>query len=498
MSSTTVALVGLWRCKLSAGQIESYYVVPLFVALFILPMIALGDTMEGTARANSWAFVALSPTYIIRPTLILVFMLAAVWYGAPQTAETAMLASLAAAYVTTVGQFFNITWRLRRRFEKGPAKVEFAPWFRVALPIFLIEGFGFPADQFRHGRHRPLSRPPRSAIYFAASKTMALVQFVYFSVKAATAPHFSALFAGEHAATLPVLRPERALGVLAEPACRADGAGSRKFPARHVRRRVYRRLLVMVILFFGIMCKASVGPGEVLLTMAGQQALCVKLYVVALAANIGLNVLLIPLYGIQGAAFAAALAMLVEAVLLHVAVRSRKIHSFSPSRGRWNARASSRMSEPMSPTPTLTKKPSTPPCSLPMERSARCASARADARSETATEGRTLSVYRRSCRLRPAGRTRLPLQPRHGAECLLLQPVPGARNAPSRRPRNPSRRHSRRKWPESSAAVDAILSRKARLFDRHADHPRLGQFLRPARHAAGRCRECRRDNRPLF
>jgi O-antigen/teichoic acid export membrane protein len=80
---------------------------------------------------------------------------------------------------------------------------------------------------------------------------------------------------------------------------------------------------VMVILFLGIMCKASVGPGEVLLTMAGEQSLCVKLYVVALGANIGLNLLLIPLYGIQGAAAAAALAMLVEAVLLHVAVRLR-------------------------------------------------------------------------------------------------------------------------------------------------------------------------------
>jgi O-antigen/teichoic acid export membrane protein len=80
---------------------------------------------------------------------------------------------------------------------------------------------------------------------------------------------------------------------------------------------------VMVILFLGIMCKASVGPGEVLLTMAGEQSLCVKLDVVALSANIGLNVVLIPLYGIQGAAYAAALAMLVEAILLHVAVRRR-------------------------------------------------------------------------------------------------------------------------------------------------------------------------------
>ncbi|RYE70739.1 MAG: lipopolysaccharide biosynthesis protein, partial [Hyphomicrobiales bacterium] len=146
----------------------------------------------------------------------------------------------------------------------------------------------------------------------------------YFSVKAATAPHFSALFAGDDRAALAefsgrsvrwVFWPSLLVGLtallLGEFLLGMFGEG---FTAGYS---------IMVILFLGIMCKASVGPGEVLLTMAGEQSLCVKLYVVALAANIGLNVALIPLYGIEGAAYAAALAMLVEAILLHVAVRRR-------------------------------------------------------------------------------------------------------------------------------------------------------------------------------
>ncbi len=78
----------------------------------------------------------------------------------------------------------------------------------------------------------------------------------------------------------------------------------------------------MAILFAGSLSKALVGPGEVLLTMAGKQQLCVAVYVVALTANIGLNITLIPLYGLTGAATATATAMMVEAILLHVAVRS--------------------------------------------------------------------------------------------------------------------------------------------------------------------------------
>ena len=334
LSSTGVLAAGLVGLHFAEGMIEAYYVMPLYIALFILPMIALGDTMEGTARANSWAIAALSPTYIIRPVLILVFMLGAVWWGAPQTAQTALASALAAAYVTTIGQFFNITWRLRRRFERGPAKVEFAPWFRVAVPIFLIEGFIFlltNSDTVVTGLFLP---PSEVAIYFAASKTMALVQFVYFSVKAATAPHFSALYAGDDRLALArfsgqsvrwVFWPSLIVGLTALALGNVLlGMFGEGFTSGYN---------VMVILFLGIMCKASVGPGEVLLTMAGEQALCVKLYCVALATNITLNLLLIPLYGIEGAATAAALAMLVEAVLLYLAVRIRlKITLFAFAR----------------------------------------------------------------------------------------------------------------------------------------------------------------------
>lgn len=324
VSSSMVALVGYIALSLFGDRLEPYYVAPLFIALFILPMIALGDTMEGTARANSWAVVALSPTYLIRPTLILVFMLLAVWAGEPRTAQTALVASLAATYATTIGQFFNINWRLNRRYERGASVVEFGSWLRVALPIFLIEGFSFLLTNSDTVVTGLFLDPAEVGVYFAASKTIVLVQFVFFSVKAASAPQFSALHA--RGATLELAEfagrtvrwafwPSLAVGLALLAAGKLllsmFGAG---FVAGYD---------VMVILFFGIMTKALVGPGEVLLTMSGHQALCVKLYVAALAVNIGLNVVLLPLFGIEGAAFAAAGAMAAEALLLHVAVRRK-------------------------------------------------------------------------------------------------------------------------------------------------------------------------------
>ncbi len=79
--------------------------------------------------------------------------------------------------------------------------------------------------------------------------------------------------------------------------------------------------MLMAILFAGIITKATIGPGEMLLSMAGRQNLCVLLYAVVLAANIGLNVTLIPKMGIAGAATATACATILETLLLHLAIR---------------------------------------------------------------------------------------------------------------------------------------------------------------------------------
>ena len=324
LSSTVLATIGLLVLWVFHESFADYYVVPLFVGLFCMPMIALGDVLDSTARAHSWAVVALSPTYIIRPLLILAFMVLAVSLDAPHTALTAMVAALAATYLTTVVQFFNILRRLSRRYVKGPRKLEFALWIKAALPIFLIEGFGFlltNSDVIVVGLYLD---PESVAIYFAAAKTMALVHFVFFSVKAAAAPRFSALFAAGDRVALARFAGETVrwsfwpslavgLGVLALGHFLLSLFGA-AFTAGYS---------LMFILFVGILAKALIGPGEVLLTMAGQQKLCVVVYAVALAANISFNVTLIPLFGLTGAAAATTGAMIVEAMLLHLVVRRK-------------------------------------------------------------------------------------------------------------------------------------------------------------------------------
>ncbi|ARO25832.1 multi antimicrobial extrusion protein MatE [Rhizobium sp. S9] len=322
LSGTVMLVAGMIGLHFFGDRIETYYLVPIFLGLLAMPMIALGDILEGTSRANHWPVMALSPVYIVRPILIIAFMLIAIAMGAQHTAVTAMQAALAATFVTALGQYGATLYRLRRHYDEGPRKIDFLAWLGVAFPIFLIEGVSFLLTNSDVIVVGIFLEPHDVAIYFAAAKTMALVHFINFSVKAASGPRFSSIIAeGDHAQ----------LAAAAADAARwtfwpALGVGLAVLAAGHLLLSLFggaftSGYLVMAILLAGILAKSLVGPAETLLMMAGKQNLCVALYAGALAANVGLNLALIPDYGIEGTAVATASAMAVEAILLHVAVR---------------------------------------------------------------------------------------------------------------------------------------------------------------------------------
>lgn len=322
LSASALAALGFLFLHLFAGSFEAYWLAPLFLALFTLPMIALGDVLDGTARASGWTVTALTPTFLIRPTLILLFMVGAVWLGAPDTAVTAMEAALAATYVTTLIQYMRLRRRLRRAFGDGPLRLNAGAWLAYSLPVFLIDGIGFlltNADVVVVGLYLP---PDQVAVYFAATKTIVLVQFVAFAVKAAAGPRFSAILASGETSELaafagqaarwsfwPALLLGSAILLVGEHLLALFG------PAFTI------GYWLLPILFAGILAKSLVGPAEVLLSMAGRQNLCVALYAIVLGANILMNIMLIPRFGLNGAATATACAMAIEAILLHVALR---------------------------------------------------------------------------------------------------------------------------------------------------------------------------------
>lgn len=336
-ASTAIAALGAAGVWLVSARIEAYYVVPFFLGMFCLPMIALSDLLQGQARANSWAYSALLPAYIIRPVLILAFMAAALASGLPATAETAVLAAIAATYATTLGQLVQIPARAERRVPPGPRTVRLGYWLKISLPIFLVESFFFlltNADVLMVGFYMD---PDRVAVYFAAVKTLALVHFVYFAVKAGVAQRYARFAHGEpdklaafaHETVAWTFWPSLLMGIvvliLGEPLLMLFGPG---FDAGYP---------LLFLLVAAVVARSAVGPCESLLTMSGNQNVCALVYAMTLALNIAINVALIPSLGLWGAAIATSAAMIFEASALAFTVWRRLgivMLVFVPMRGR--------------------------------------------------------------------------------------------------------------------------------------------------------------------
>ena len=319
----TVGSLIVWSMR---GTIDGYWILPFIVAFASVPFLGLGDFHHGLARSQGWGVLAMGPIYLLRPCLIIVGMASALILGMDASALTAVGAAVAATALTTAFQHLLLPRRVLKTLPRERS-VRYEPklWFSVALPIFLVEGFFAlltNADVLMVGL---FLQPEDVAVYFATVKTIVLVHFVYFAVKAAVAQRYVRL-----------ANREGELGELAA------------FARETVAWTFWPSLLMSVvvlaigpfllglfgenfasgypllfILLAGVCCRAAVGPAESLLSMTGHQNVCAALYAAVLAVNVSLNIILLPLYGLWGAAIATAVAIAVEALLLLYIVHSR-------------------------------------------------------------------------------------------------------------------------------------------------------------------------------
>jgi len=305
-------------------------VTPLYLACLALPFVSICIQFDGIARSYNWIGLALTPHFFWRPFLIVALVGAAVAFGFDADAVTVMTAIVFAAAATSIVHAVVLMRRLAGVVPAGARRYEIRSWLATSTPMIMVWGFYTLltyTDVIMLQQFRP---PEEIAHYYGAARTLMMVSFVAFSVSAAAGHHFSRYhLAGDReglaafvAKTVrwtfwPSLLATVAILALGWPLLRLFGPTFvDAYPA-------------MFVLALGPLARASVGPSERLLTMAGSQRACALVYAVAFAINLVGCVLLIPSYGILGAAAAPTAAMMFESAALFFVVRRRLgIHAF--------------------------------------------------------------------------------------------------------------------------------------------------------------------------
>lgn len=343
LGATGIAIV-----LLMPDLLERAFVLPLMLAAICLPMITLMINQGSIAQAFDWPDLVNIPAYVARPSLVLGLFCVFVLVGTRASAVTAMMASLVGIWLVVVGQFLMLRFRVRERLLTGARDNDNAiadggkltPYLRAALPMLAVEGIFYliiNTDVMVAGL---FVTPHDVAVYYAAAKTLALVHFVYFAIRIATAHKIAEYHAlGNEAALRSTLRDAihwtfwPSLG-LALALWAFGGLVLGLFGAGFAE----EGMPFLAILLAGVVIRATIGPAEALLTMANEQKLAAWIYACVFVTNLSLNFALIALFGLIGAAIATAVSMTVETLLLSLAIyRKLGVVSFIGAVGRLKA-----------------------------------------------------------------------------------------------------------------------------------------------------------------
>jgi O-antigen/teichoic acid export membrane protein len=321
---TAGALAGVALIWLLQNQLAPYYILPFALACACLPAYAVSDCQDGIARSYNWIDLAIGPVFLARPLLVLGIMAIVFAFGWPVTANATMAAATIAIWATCAIQFLMLQRRLRSKVERGPRHYEPAVWLKTGLPIFMVESFYFLLTYTDILVLELYAGPAEVAIYYAATKTLALVAFVYYAVSAATAHRFSQYHVAGDRAKLEAflagaIRWTFWPSLVATIGLLVFG----KFILQLFGPDFDQGYSLLFVLAVGLLARAAVGPVERLLMMVGEQRICAIAYGAAFVLNLSLCTLLIPRYGGLGAAMSTAIALTVESVLLFVATKRR-------------------------------------------------------------------------------------------------------------------------------------------------------------------------------
>ena len=319
--SLLVMLLAGGTAWLLANRFQNPQALTTFwLALLLLPFFGLTALRGACLRGLHRVVLGQTPEFLVRPALFLV-LIGAVWLlGERLTPEWAM-----GLQVIAVGCAFVLgaVWLLRclPREMKGTAPAyETRAWAGSALPFLLVGGqhlINAQTDIIMLGWFKTAAEV---GVYRVASIGAGVVFFAFAAAYGALAPSIARLHAEGDTARLQrvITLSARAILLLSVPVALALVFLGRWLLSGIFGPEYAVGATALAILAFGQLVTAGMGLAVPILNMTGHERDTAKVLAVSVLVNVALNALLIPLWGIEGAALAAVISVAMWNILLSV------------------------------------------------------------------------------------------------------------------------------------------------------------------------------------
>lgn len=312
------------------------------IGIAALPVMALSLQRQAVLRGLQRIAKALLPDLVIRPLVLMGLVIA--WYvannqviGAPQAMALHLTAAVVALLLGRIWMNKALPEGIRCVSAAAPDR----QWLRIALPLFLIAVMQLLIVRLDIMLLGMMIGHDEAGRYAAASRVADVAVFALASANVAVAPLIAAMHARGDMAGLQRLLAALAKGVLVITVpliaiIVLSGTSILSLFGQDYG-SAYAALLILV---GGQAVNALSGPVDFMLTMTGQQVKMLRILVASGVFNLVLNVLLIPAFGLEGAAIATASTtifwniLMRRAVLLHLGVEASMVVLFKRGRAR--------------------------------------------------------------------------------------------------------------------------------------------------------------------
>jgi len=314
---------------ITALLIRQYIDYELFLVLMVgslvLPFNALLQVESAAIQGMKRVVLAQLPQQVIRPLLLFgVIAIPLFVFDITPNAVFVMTMNVASAAAVMLIAFLFLRSSIPHEVLSVSPEYRDKEWMGVALPLLLVSGFIMLMNRLDILMLGVLTNTTDAGIYSAASRIAELASSGMVAVNVIMAPLIANLYATGKYVELQRLVSQAALGAIAI----AIPAGAiLLFYGKEILRLFgsdfedgFAPLVVLVV---GHLMNALVGSVGFLMTMTGQQHAAAYILGISALMNAVLNILLIPVYGMLGAACATAVTMALWNAAMATVVRKR-------------------------------------------------------------------------------------------------------------------------------------------------------------------------------
>jgi O-antigen/teichoic acid export membrane protein len=331
-STSTVLLLSLGILLISSGlawllldQFSSLQLKTFAFSLLLVPFIALSRLRTAAIQGLRKVILSQLPDFIIRPAL-LILLIVTVKFLFPAEALTS--ASAMGLYVIAAFVALLISIGLLRRVQpnqlksKPNALYEKKYWFSAVLPLAFISGMVLITQNTDILMLGLFSTPENTGIYRAVISVSGLVAFGLYAVTIVVTPYFARFYAqgSKELMQKVVTQSARAILFLAIIMAIIIITLGEEMLGIFFGDEYLLGYLPLVVLAVGQLVNAFMGSVAGLLNMTGHEKETAKGVAIAAGVNVLLNLILIPYFGMSGAATATAVSLMVWNLLLWRAV----------------------------------------------------------------------------------------------------------------------------------------------------------------------------------